>query len=180
MKNIFLLLGIVLLLSACNENKEDKEPTCQSLVSVAEWPVIDFKKDYTIQVPADFKYNGYSIGFEGNTFLKASADDKILLEASFGSGTHFYDFGKILSDTVPAMDQIKTRNGELMLLDQRVSFCNNDEIVGYLYYSQWQVCNGQLYWKADGKFQAALALEFPYTELETIKKIISTIKKKAL
>lgn len=176
MKNILLFLGIVLFLSACNDKNEDKTPTCQSLTTNNQWPTIDFKKDYTIQVPGDYKYNGYSAGFEGNTFLKASGDDKITLEAAFGTGTHFYDFGNVLSDTVPAQDQLRTHNGELMVLDHRESFCNNDEIVGYLYYSQWQVCNGQLYWKVNDKFQAALVLEFPYTELGTIKKIISTIK----
>lgn len=178
MKKILLLFGIVLLLLACDETDEEKTETSQSLTTVANWPVIDFKKDYTIQVPEDYKYNGYSIRFEGNTFLKASADDKIIMESSYGTPTYKYDFGIALPDTVPAQDQIRTRNGEIMLLDHRESFSDNGEIVGYLYYSLWQVCNGQLYWKVDGEFKAALMLEFPPTELGMIKKIISTIKSK--
>lgn len=176
MKKILLFLGIVLLWSACEETNVEKTPTCQSLTTIKEWPTIDFKEHYTIQVPADFQYNGLVHGFEGNSFLKASADGKIILESNYGTGLHFLDFGKVLSDTIPVQDQIRTKNGEWMLLDQRESFCNNDEIVGYLYYSQWQVCNGQLYWKVDGKFQAALVLEFPISEMQTIKKIISSIK----
>jgi hypothetical protein len=178
MKKILLLLGIVFLLAACEETNEEKTPTSQSLTTIKEWPTIDFKEHYTIQVPADFTGPGFDHFFEGNTFHKESADGKIILESYYGTWAYKYDFGMVLPDSIPAQDQVKNSKGEKIYLDFRESFCNKDEIVGYLYYSQWQVCNGQLYWKVDGKFQAALVVEFPYSELGTINKIISTIKVK--
>lgn len=178
MKKILLVFGIILALSACEETNEEKTETCQSLTTVAEWPTIDFKTNFTIQVPADYKFEGFYHYFEGNSFHKESADGKIILESNYGTWTHRFEFGYSLPDTIPTQNQLRTINGELLLLDHRESFCEHGEIVGYLYYSMWQVCNGQLYWKVNNEYLAALELEFPPSELETIRKIIRTIKPK--
>lgn len=176
MRNILVLFGIVLLLIGCEETNEEKAQTCQSLTTVADWTTIDFKENYTIQVPEDFIRNGLTHGFEGNTFFKTSPDERIILESYYGTWTRKFDFGPVLPDSIPASEQVRNRKGELINLDHRETFCNDSEIVGYLYYSQEEVCYGQLYWKAENQFQAALLVEFQLSELETVKKIIRTIK----
>ena len=63
---IFILTAI--LFTCCTKNDDVKVDNYLSLTTISGWPQIDFKTDYTIQVPVEFKGAGMQ-GFEGNSFF---------------------------------------------------------------------------------------------------------------
>jgi hypothetical protein len=162
----------------CKKNEEVKVVPDFNLTTIANWPTIDFKAQYTIQVPAEFIGPGVQQGFEGNSFSKSSADGKIQLHGGFGTILGIMDFGMVLPNPVPAEVQIRNNNSELVTLDNREIFYQNAEIIAYFYYSNNTVSKGELYWYVSNAFLSALSIDFELSELETVNKIIKSIKLK--
>lgn len=172
---IFILTAI--LLTCCTKNDDVKVDNNLSLTTISGWPQIDFKTDYTIQVPVEFKGAGMQ-GFEGNSFFKSSADDKIILESGYSSSLFTFDFGDTLQIPTPKSIQVMNKNSRLITLDKTELVYQNSDIIGIFYYSNIAVSRGRLYWKDTNLFRQALEVDFQLSELETVNKIIETIKRK--
>ena len=155
--------------------------TCNNLTSVDSWTTINFKTNYSIQVPSGFKGLGMA-GFEGNTFFKFSNDTTIILEYGYCNDLFCNDFGDTLQTTIPLSIKVKDNSNNLIGLDKIQKFCQNSETIGILYYSNDSISNSKLYWnsrlywKDNGLFKQAMQIKFPASGLETTKEIIETIK----
>ena len=177
MKKVIVLALAVILTQTCNKDNSDKNVRSISLQSVPSWTTIDFKSDYTIQVPPDFEGQGM-VGFEGNTFGMHSSDSLIILEYIYCTGLFCYDFGDSLQSPAPGSLSVKDRSGNILVLDKVDNFVQDSETKGILYYSGDNATNGRLYWKNNGVFQQALQITFHASELSTVEKIIGSIKRK--
>src|ERR1035437_8741056 len=91
MNKTLIFFSLVFLLISCK--KSDNEDFY--LTTIYSWTKIDFKTNYTIQVPQEFI--GYGMGgFEGNSFYKSSADNKIKLSSGYCNSLFCFDFGDSL------------------------------------------------------------------------------------
>jgi hypothetical protein len=183
MKKVFILISIILLISYCKKDKSIENSACNNLTTVDSWPTINFKTNYTIQVPNDFQGPGMT-GFEGNVFSKFSKDTTLILDYGYCNALFCFDFGDTLQTTVPTSIRVKNISGDLITLNKYQKFCQNSETVGVLYYLDnngpntalyW---NGRLYWKDNELFRQAMQISFSSSELETLIEIIETIKTK--
>lgn len=167
MKKISLFFLIIFLLTNCRKNHEE-----------TDWKTIDFKYNYTIQVPVGFT-GGVQPGFEGNSFYAASADKKIQLYSGYGYALGVNDFGDALQNPVPQNIQVTDyTNSKLITLDKIENFYQGSQIIGILFYFNDNNSWGRLYWKDDNVFKDALEIDFNLTDLETVNKIIQSIKRK--
>jgi hypothetical protein len=183
--NLLKYLSLVLLafLMSCQKDNSIENAECNNLTTIDSWTTINFKTNYTIQVPSGFKGLGMN-GFEGNTFSKFSNDTSIILTYGYSNGLFCFDFGDTLQTIMPASIKVKDNSENLITLDKVQRFCQNTETIGVLYYSEDSISNsklywnGRLYWKDNGLFKQAMEIKFPASELETAKEIIETIKSK--
>jgi hypothetical protein len=175
MKKLILIVSVLIFLFACEKNSD----TGINLTTVDGWSTIAFKANYTIQVPDGFEGTGMS-GFEGNTFSKYSADYTINLYYGYCSDLFCSDFGDSLGNSVPKSVQVRISSGALITLDKREFFYQNSETVGILYYSGNDISRGRLFWKDSGTLKAALEIDFNLSEIETVNKIIGSIKIKQI
>jgi hypothetical protein len=172
---------ILVSFSCRKEEKSIVNTSCNNLTSVDSWTTINFKANYTIQVPSGFKGSGMA-GFEGNTFFKFSNDTTIVLEYGYCNDLFCNDFGDTLQTTIPLSLKVKDNSNNLVGLDKIQKFCQNSETIGILYYSNDSISNSKLYWnsrlywKDNGLFKQAMQIKFPASGLETTKEIIETIK----
>jgi hypothetical protein len=181
--NLLKYLSLVLLaiLMSCQKYNSIENSSCNNLTTVDTWTTINFKTNYTIQVPSGFKGLGM-YGFEGNTFSKFSNDTTIILEYGYCDDLFCNDFGDTLQTTMPLSIKVKDNSDNLITLDKIQRFCQNSETIGVLYYSNDSISNsklywnGRIYWKDNGLFKQAMQIKFPASELETVKEIIETIK----
>jgi hypothetical protein len=173
MKKLILIAFIFALLSACAKDSDDG----YNLASIDGWSTINFKSNYTIQIPDGFEGIG-TAGFEGNTFSKYSADNKINLSYNYCNYLFCNDFGDPLGNSIPESVQVRNNSGVLITLNKRESFYQNTEKVGILYYSDNEISRGRLFWKDSGTLKAALEIDFNLSEFETVNKIIGSIKTK--
>ena len=174
-----LISATLCFLSSCDKIPEKlATPGCYILTQIDGWPKINFKSNYTIQVPNDFEGLGMN-GFEGNTFSKYSPDYKIYLDYGYCSnGLFCFDFGNPLAHPAPDNIQILTKLSLSVTTNKIKYFCQNSDTLGLLYYTDNNNANGRLFWKDNNIFKAALNVDFPLTEIETVDKIIGTIKGK--
>jgi len=177
MNKILIFILTFFLLASCKRNEEVKYDNCLSLTTIAGWSTIDFKTDYTIQVPVEFKGGGLQ-GFEGQSFSKTSADDRIILESGYSNSLYTFDFGDILQSPAPKSIQVLNNHSKLITLDKTELFCKNSDIIGIFYYSNIDISKGRLFWKDTNLYRQALEVDFYLSELETVNKIIETIKRK--
>jgi hypothetical protein len=177
MKKFIMLSAIFCLLLSCKKSPEKSEtPGCYTLTQIDGWPKINFKSNYTIQVPNEFEGLGM-MGFEGNTFSKHSPDYKIYLDYGYcGNGLFCFDFGDPLAHPAPDYIQILTKLRLSVTTNKIKYFCQNSDTVGLLYYIDNDNANGRLFWKDNNIFKAALNVDFSLTEITTVNKIIGSIK----
>jgi hypothetical protein len=168
MNKIILFFLLIFLLIGCEKNDNS---------TLIGWTEIDFKSNYTIQVPKT--YLGYGMdGFEGNTFSKSSPDGKIQLSYLYCNSLSCFDFGNSLEFPIPTSIQIQNNYSEIVTLNQIEYFQQNSQTTGIFYFSKRDTANGRLYWKDNGTFKDALEVEFNIAKLETVDKIIGTIRRK--
>ncbi|HAH23010.1 MAG TPA: hypothetical protein DCL77_04480 [Prolixibacteraceae bacterium] len=177
MNKIFVYFLVIFLFANCKKEDELKESNSFNMATVAEWPTIDFKTGYTIQVPAEYIGNGM-VGFEGNEFYKVSPDDKIQLNYYYGSSMHHVDFGDALPFPYPKEVRVTNSLSELVVMDKMEVFIQKPDTIALFYYSNSTISRGRLYWKVDTDFNAALEVDFNLLDLPTVNKIIGTIRKK--
>jgi len=177
MKKTAIFILTVFVLTCCTKNDDVKIENSFSLTTISGWSKIDFKTEYTIQVPLEFKGVGLQ-GFEGNSFYISSADDKIILQSGYSNSLYTFDFGDTLKDPSPKSIQVMNNNSKLITLDKTELFCQNSDIIGVFYYSNSDISRGRLFWKETNLFRQALEVDFYLSELETVNKIIETIKRK--
>jgi hypothetical protein len=173
MKKLILITYISTFIFACEKNSDNG----YNLTSIDGWISINFKTNYTIQIPDGFIGAGME-GFEGNTFSKYSTDNKINLFYGYCNDLFCNDFGDLLGNPVPKSVQVRINSGVSVTLNKREYFYQNSEIVGVLYYSDKGISRGRLFWKDSGTLKAALEIDFNLSEIETVNKIIRTIKTK--
>ena len=173
----------VILISGCRKQNVIENTACNDLTTIDNWTTIDFKTDYTIQVPSNYKGLGM-IGFEGNTFNKSSNDGTIVLDYGYCNGLFCFDFGDTIKTELPACLQVKDELYNLLVLDKVERFCQDSKTIGVLYFTfdtiryknlYW---NSRLYWEDKGLFKQAMQIKFSPSEIETVKEIIETIKAK--
>ncbi len=189
MKNLIFL--VIILLMSCkhtynegtNKNINNQDTVSDSkvnfLTTVEGWDIIKFKTNYTIQTPGSFGGVGIT-GFEGNVFFKYSHAGDIVLQYTFCTGLFCYDFGDTLASIIPAFIKVTDYTDytrPLRTLDIRELFKKDLDTCGILYYSAIDPSVGKLYWKDNFFFKAALNIEFPLSKRDTVREIISTIKK---
>jgi hypothetical protein len=134
MKKIILFFLISSALIVC-----EKTPgNINNLTSVDSWITINFKSNYTIQIPDGFEGIGIA-GFEGNTFSKNSPDKKINLSYAYCNDLFCNDFGDPLGSSVPYSVQVKNDSGATITLNKKEYFCQNSEVKGILYYSDNEI-----------------------------------------
>jgi hypothetical protein len=172
MKKIVLILFIFTFLIAC-----EKSNNGYNLTSIDSWTIINFKSNYTIQVPDGFEGIGMA-GFEGNTFFKNSPDNKIKLSYAYCNALFCNDFGDSLGNPIPNSISVKNNSGVLITLNKREYFYQNSDLSGILYYSNNDPSRGRLFWKDSDILKAALEIDFNLSEIDTVKEIIGTIKSK--
>ena len=177
MKKILLLSLIISLLINCRKNNEGEYVNDFNLTTISGWPTIDFKTNYSIQVPAAFVGLGLT-GFEGKSFYKTSADHTLILYGGYSTGLFTVDFGDTLQNPVPKSIQVISTYSQLMTLDQIETFYQDSQIAGILFYANADHSWGRLYWKDDNLFKDALHIDFKLSDLETVNKIIRSIKRK--
>lgn len=179
MKKSLIFSLIILLLVSCKNNDEDENENvdCHNLTTIADWTKVNFKTNYTIQVPTGYVGGGMQ-GFEGNTFSKSSTDNKIQLNSGYCNSLFCFDFGDTLRNPIPQSIQVTNNSSDLVTLNKIETFCQNSEVIGYLFYSNNDISRGRLYWKDENAFKEALEIDFYLSELETVKNIIETIKRK--
>jgi hypothetical protein len=165
MKKLILFTAIFTFLIACENNSDNS------------WVKIDFKSNYTIQIPEGFVGLGMN-GFEGNTFSKHSTDNKINLTYAYCNGLFCSDFGDPLTNPAPVSIQVMNNYSQLITLDKIKYFYQNSDTTGVLYYSNNDIAIGRLFWKDDNILKTALEIDFNYSEIETVDKIIKTIERK--
>jgi hypothetical protein len=165
MKKLILLTSILTFLIACEDRSEN------------EWIKINFKSNYTIQIPEGFVGLGL-VSFEGNTFSKHSPDNKINLTYSYCNGLVCFDFGDPLTKPAPVSIQVMNNFSQLITLDKIKYFYQNSDTIGVLYYSNNEIAKGRLFWNDDNILKTALEIDFNYSEIETVNKIIKTIERK--
>ena len=175
MKKIIFLLVIIAFSVGCKKDNVIENTACNNMTTKDSWTTINFKTNYTIQVPSGFKGLGMA-GFEGNTFSKFSNDTTIVLEYGYCNGLFCFDFGDTLQTTMPLSIKVKDNSNNLITLDKIQRFCQNAETIGVLYYSNDSISNSKLYWKDNGLFKQALQIKFSASGLETVNEIIETIK----
>jgi hypothetical protein len=175
MKPYFIFILSLLFLVSCKKETTINRVECNSLKTIGDWPVISFKYNYTIQVPDTFEGDGM-VGFEGPVFYKNSADNKIKLYYSYCKPLWCDEFGDTLPNTIPGSIKVMGNFDIPVTLDKTAFFCKDEESMGILYYSINDITKGRLYWKDNGILKQALEVEFKLSELETVKKIIETIK----
>jgi hypothetical protein len=172
---LYLLFGI--LLTTCHKNDLIENPSCYNLANFDNWETINFKTNYTIQVPINFIGPGMQ-GFEGNTFSKSSANNRIQLSYFYANSLSCFDFGDTLTSEIPNSILVINDLSQLITLNNIESFCKNGELMGYLYYSNNNFSRGRLFWKDGNVFKQALEINFYLSELNTVNNIIETIKRK--
>ncbi len=178
MKKLIVFFLFILWLTSCRKDDRNDNTTCNNLATFPGWTTIDFKTNYTIQVPEGFEGVGMT-GFEGYTFFKNSKDNKITLSYFYCGPLSCADFGDALSDSIPKSLQITGDFDALITLNKIEYFCQNSETLGILYYSNnSDITKGRLYWKDNGKLKQALELQFYLSEIETVREIIASIKRK--
>jgi hypothetical protein len=180
---IIAILIPIISIAYCKKDNSIENAECNNLTTVESWTTINFKTNYTMQVPSGFKGSGMD-GFEGNTFFKFSNDTTIILEYGYCNDLFCNDFGDTLPTIIPVSIIVKDNSNNLIRLDKIQRFCQNAETIGVLYYSNDSISNrklywnGRLYWKDNGLFKQAMQIKFPASEFETAKGIIETIKSK--
>lgn len=178
MKKLILISAVFCFLFSCEKTSEKiYTPGRYTLTQINDWTKINFKTDYTIQVPDGFEGIGM-IGFEGNTFSKHSADNKINLDYAYCDGLSCSDFGETLTSPVPDRVQILIYPNSSITTKKITYFIQNSDTVGLFYYSNLDNAMGRLFWKDNNTFRAALNVNFSLTEIATVDKIIGTIKGK--
>lgn len=181
MNKIITLLIIIAFTVGCKKENVIDNSLCNNMATIDSWLTISFKTNYTIQVPSDFKGLGM-VGFEGDTFSKFSNDTTIVLDYGYCNGLFCNDFGDTLQSTIPLSITVKDNSNNLIKLDKMQKFCQNTETTGILYYTNNNISNNKLYWNSrlywmdNGLFKQAMQIKFPATGLETVNKIIGTIK----
>jgi len=178
MKLILTFLLIIIVLTHCEKDVSTAKPNIYTLTTVDGWLTINFKTNYTIQVPNDFLGIGMA-GFEGNTFEKYSKDSKIILSYAYSNGgTFFYDFGDNLQHPIPKNLTVKDQSGISHTLDKTDFYTQNSDTLGIFYYSNDTLAFGKVYWLDNGFFKQALDIKFYSSECLIVQLIISTIKRK--
>jgi hypothetical protein len=145
MKKLFQFIMMILLLCGCHKENFD----IYNLTKIDSWKTIDFKINYTIQVPEGFS-GGVRPGFEGNSFYAYSRDKKIQLYSGYGYAPGVYDFGEKLGSPEPKSIQVITNLSTTVILDQIEYFKQDPETTGIFCYSKSDVSRGRLYWKDNG------------------------------
>jgi len=174
---IRLFLLFIILLAACEKNDHTENVECFNMASNDDWITINFKTNYTIQVPHEYEGPGMA-GFEGNTFVTFSGDGKVYLAYGYCSSLFCYDFGDTIKSPFPKWITIKNSEGDHLVLNRSEKFCNDSNIMGIFYYSNDAISEGRLYWNDNDIFKQSLTVKFDLIELDTIISIIKTIKRK--
>jgi hypothetical protein len=175
MKNFLIFLTLFFV--SC-EKDDDLNVGKYELSTVPSWITIDFKSEYTIQVPDGYEGIGMA-GFEGNTFTKYSSDRSVFLTYGFCNSLFCYDFGDTLHKPLPLPLVIKDKQEDESIVLSKISkFYEGSILMGIFYYSNETLSEGRLYWKDNEQFKQALKVNFNQTNLDTVINIISTIKKK--
>jgi len=173
MKKLILISFIITILISCEKASDYR----YNLTSIDGWPILNFKLNYTIQVPDGYEGMGMG-GFEGNTFFKKSSDNNINLYYAYCNDLFCDDFGDSLGNSVPNSVQVKISSGASIKLNKKEYFYQNSEVAGILYYSDNEISRGRLFWKDSGTLKAALEIDFNLSEIDVVNKIIGTIKSK--
>ena len=180
-EKIIFLLVVIACSVGCKKDNGIDNTACNNMTTNDSWSTINFKTDYTIQVPIGFKGLGMA-GFEGNTFSKFSDDNTIILNYGYCNALFCNDFGDTLQTSIPMSIKVKDSSNNVIRLDKIQKFCQNAEAVGVMYYSIDSISNSKLYWnsrlywKDNGLFKQAMQIKFSKSGLETVNEIIETIK----
>jgi hypothetical protein len=178
MKRPLLLCFVCLSLIACKKEKTSEElPLSYEVGQNPNWNTEPFKYKYSIQFPAG--YTGGMFSFEGNTFDKRFPGDTIMVFYAFSNwpGIGFKDFNDTLFNPLEPSVILNLWGGGPILLNHRIEFTKQGELVGILYYNTDSLCYGKLFWKENGLFREALHLVFRPNLLIEMASIIRTIKK---
>lgn len=177
MKKIPIFILIIFLFISCRKNNGGETVNDFTLTTIPGWPTIDFKTNYTIQLPVGFS-GGVQPGFEGNTFNAVTQDEKIKVYFEYSNSLFAVDFADTLKTPIPTRIQIVNNFSQLIILDQIAYFKQGSENIGILYYSKSEPSRGRLFWKDKGVLKDALEIDFNLSELETVNKIIQSVKRK--
>lgn len=174
-------ISLILLSLAFAACKKDKiEPIKENIIEMVANPNFskeNFKTDFTIQFPANYDGVGM-VGFEGNMFSKARVDDKIALDYSFCSPLYCNDFGSDLVNSNSTQISITDKNGQQILLTNRLNFGRNNSIEWIYFYNQSAQTIGKLYGKQGNVYQEALSINYENTLQNEVVDILKTIDKK--
>lgn len=176
------LLGlsiVCLTIGACK--KEQQLPvtrlSCEEISFQKEWPTEPLKTDYTIQFPDNYTGPGLT-GFEGPIFIKTNKYQDIQFSYAFCNGLYCTEFGDVLAEPAPSTIQATDKNGQLVDLTVRVTFCRGEASESILYYKNNVIDRtGKYFMKINGKLVEALDIYYPDNTQEEIMTILKTIKK---
>ena len=175
MKKLILTILVVFSIFSCKEKIDDEKYPQINMVTIDSWSTINFKTNYTIQIPDGFEGIGMA-GFEGNTFSKFSPE--ISLSYGYCNGLFCFDFGDTLKIPFPKSIQLGIGTTEKVTLTEKEYFNLDTTIVGVFYYLKNTNSMGRLFFKDHDSFKAALEVIFPLNRIQTVDSIIGTIKHK--
>lgn len=183
MKNLqFLLLALTGILCACEITPfQPTISTCITLEEHPSWTEEAFKSggevDLRIQFPANYGGGGQQFLAEQLIFIKERNDGKVSMRYTYCNATDGCKlFGDPISHEFPNSLLLEDANNQPLPLDKFSTFCEEDELVGVMYYNDVREATGKMYMLHDSIFLEALDLTFDSTALEEVESILGTIQ----
>lgn len=174
MRKISFPVVLVMLFVSCRKQKTSAD--CINLTQNTSMTTVSFKSNYTIQFPADYEGSGMT-GFEGNLFFKNKTNKTVAFSYIYCSPLHCEDFGRQLAQ--PTQDTIVTHvNNNPVILDKKLSFCDNNSPIAVFYFNEITNANGVLFWNENGIYKEALSISYNNTTQQEVVDIIRTIRRK--
>lgn len=173
----FVLLLFSLSVFSCR--KEDPPEICKQLEQTDAFFTEDFKADYTIQFPVNYVGAGMVSTQQGNTFEKTNSGGEVSFSYAFCLENPCNDFGYTLDDFSQQQHTYIDTLAKEVVLDQRINLCKENELYGIFYYQDKEEAVSRLFWLQDGRFKAALDIEFTVVFLEEVVSILQTIKERS-
>lgn len=167
-------LLLVLLFVSCKRDVPDNNDNCMLISQNTDWATIEFRTNYTIQFP-----NTYSVtkqqGYEGLVYDVIRDDNSVRFNYIYCNSIECYGFDG-LPGSLP--DYINYgSSGSSIKLDQKVTFCNGNVLIGVLYYSDDNDSHARLYWKDNGAYKQALEVSYKRSRHQEVIDIVKTIKR---
>ncbi len=171
MKYLLILFGIIF--SGCTSD-DLGNTECYDLKENPAWKTYQFKNAHTIQFPDSYEGQG-KMSFEGNTFFKERKDKKVSVSYFYCGPLWCDDFGQNIGSNLPEEVKVKDQNGNELVLQKKINFCQNRVVEGVFYYDEEDISTGRYYMKRGKTFSEAATIIFYKEAFEEVKEIITTI-----